>query len=710
MLTRLRAIFAGELEDQIANVKQQIERLTAVSSTAAEQRQAAGELLRAVHSLKGAAGSVGLTAPEAVCHDLEDRLGAAGLPEKLSDVTRIAEDVRGALFHLEEWSRASARAADPALAAAPPDSLSLPRAASSARAPSPPTLPPPSDPALLSGQQVPSQQASNIRVSLGKLDELLASVNDWIVRLQAPHRADRLEELLSALEAVATRGPLTIDKNRLRDLVIHLRSEHRQALTSQKRWSDGLLMHGSEIARELRGLRLQKVSELAEGLERAVQESAKGEGKLAQFRFSGAEARADHQVVERLREPLLQLVRNAVAHGLEVPAERLAAGKTAVGSVELSISAHGADLDIVVSDDGKGINIEKLRQVAEQRGQHLGASPSSAELLDLLCTPGLSTRSTTDTQAGRGIGMDLVKDRIERLQGRIRLESRQGLGTRIEVQVPVDLSMVEVLLVSTGGKSFAIPSTAIRAIQRVRAVAVVYVEGRTFLRHEGELIPLAHLLSTFGANPPSKLEALTPSVVLEAGGKRAAIFVEDLVSVADHVAKPLAERARVPLASAAVLLSGQRLAPLLNAQALCQIVSSCNLATPFGDDMEKPQAKVLIVDDSVTTRQLVRIILEAAGYHVDSEADAEQAWRRLSESERFDAVITDIEMPAMSGLDLLGLIRASVRLHDLPVILVSALAEDDNRRRALDLGADAYLVKSRFDQQKLLSTLEELLG
>lgn len=226
------------------------------------------------------------------------------------------------------------------------------------------------------------------------------------------------------------------------------------------------------------------------------------------------------------------------------------------------------------------------------------------------------------------------------------------------------------------------------------------------------MLPVSDLAEIFDAKrQAASNEGHHACVILKAPGIEAALLVDELVSVGEYVVKPLNDRARVPLARAAVMLSEGRLATLLNVQPLCAqaSLSSVRLAPEF-DLASSARPRVLVVDDSVTTRQLVRIILESANYIVESEADGEQAWLRLRDGERFDALITDIEMPGMSGLDLLTKVRASARLKELPVILITALVTDQERRRALDLGADAYVVKSRFDQQALLDSLEELVG
>lgn len=702
VLARLREVFAAELEDQLGHMAQQLDALTRSDASEQELHHAASELYRAVHSLKGASGAVGLREPEGICHRLEDRLNSAGMPQSVAQIAAVTDDIRRTLCQLERWQRP--------LEGSP----ETPRSAARNSAVESAFQGPTSAPKRLENVSaaLAQQHAATIRVSVQALDELLVTSNDYVVHQRAPEDTDRIYEALAALDERLLESVAEVDRARLSSLVLGVRHAVERQTIEHKRWRATARAHGAELARRIRGLRLQAVADIAVGLESTIREAAVGEEKLVEFTFISSDAKADHHVVTRLREPLLQLVRNAVVHGIEPPDERLSLGKPKTGNVTVHVRSLGTELVISVNDDGRGIDIDALRAAAKEGGYSVGHVGSGTELLSLVCTPGLSTRPTPDTQAGRGIGMDLVRDRIKRLQGQIALHSEAGVGTRVEIHVPVDLSLLEVLVVTVGGgHCFALATSAVQAMMRLTQQSIVIVDGRTFARHQDELIPITTLTNTFDSTHQAlDLEAPAPVVILSAGGKRAAVVVQQLVSVSDCIAKPLGERGSIPLASAAVYLEGGELAPLLSAQELCLLVAECNTTTLHNARPHKPTANVLVVDDSVTTRQLVSIILESAGYHVQTEADADSAWKRLREGMRLDAVITDIDMPGMSGFELLSHIRASARLRELPVILVSAIGEDHSRRRALDLGADAYVVKSGFDQQKLLAILEELIG
>ncbi len=701
VLLQLRELFRAELEDQIANMTRLVALLADESLSEDAKGHAASELYRAVHSLKGAAGAVGLSEPERICHQLEDKLATEGTPLPLARTPALLAQVRASIALLRDfYHRDSSPRMDSEPAAPPTDVRKRPS-----------TVPPP--PSGGYDSVAPSEFATT-RVSLNRLDDLLTATNDWLVRLQASIDNAALEDALDVLESESGGTKNENDaraRERTHQIAQKLKNHYLEMRVKHDRWTEGLRLHASHVARRVRELRLRPVGQLSDALERAALEGAKSEGKSVQFVFTGGDRRADHQVVERLGEPLLQLVRNAVVHGIEPTHQRRELGKPESGQVRISARAEGSELSIIVSDDGAGLDVARLRQLALERGRNLQAEPSGSDLLDLVCTPGLSTRAQANTQAGRGIGMDLVKDRIERLQGRIALDSAPGRGTEVRIRVPLDLSLLEVLVIASDEQLFALSTSAVQQMRRVASKDLVAVEERLYVRHGGALIPVADFRTAFDASaPPLEPEQQVPCVVLEAGEKRAALLVERLIAVGEYVAKPLSERARGPLAHAAILHQSGRLAPLLDAQALCWEAANSNFNPTAREDHAPSRAKILIVDDSVTTRQLVRIILESAGYQVDAEASGEAAWSRLRDGERFDAVVTDIEMPKMSGLELLTRIRASARLRELPVVLVTALAQDEDRRRALDLGADAYVVKSRFDQQALLETIEELVG
>lgn len=699
VLGQLRELFRAELEDQMGAMHRELQALNEPHASDDVKRHAVYELYRATHSLKGAAAAVGYAQPERICHSLEDTLAAFKTGDSSLDTQAITTSVRTTIAALAQWLTSTAGAA-PSDAHSP---SSLPERSS--------TLPPPL------GKDVgerPSQQGS-VRIGLAQLDDVLVTTNEWLTRMHDSVPDRPLSVALEALEAAVNDGERSdaeLSREQLRRLVLNLKHEYGAYQLRHRRWEESLAVRGAQLARQIRGLRLQPVAQLCDALDRAASELARTESKSVNFVFEDRGAEADYQVIERLREPLLQLVRNAVVHGIEPPEQRELQGKPPSGTLRVDVTAHGTELAIVVADDGGGIRLDALKRAAEERGLSVPERLSEADILDLMCARGLSTHQKVDHQAGRGIGMDLVKDRVERLQGSLRLSSTAGQGTRIELRVAVDLSLLEVLLVIAAGELFAFPSGAVKHLRRCRTDEIVLLEGRTFVRDGDRMLPVSDLAEIFDAKrQAASNEGHHACVILKAPGIEAALLVDELVSVGEYVVKPLNDRARVPLARAAVMLSEGRLATLLNVQPLCAqaSLSSVRLAPEF-DLASSARPRVLVVDDSVTTRQLVRIILESANYIVESEADGEQAWLRLRDGERFDALITDIEMPGMSGLDLLTKVRASARLKELPVILITALVTDQERRRALDLGADAYVVKSRFDQQALLDSLEELVG
>ena len=433
-------------------------------------------------------------------------------------------------------------------------------------------------------------------------------------------------------------------------------------------------------------------------------------GKSVELRLRGAALEIDRRVRDGLREPLLHLLRNAVDHGLEAPEARATAGKSPTGVVEIVASLAGRDLCVTIEDDGTGIDVTAVRKAAAARGID-DATASQAELFSLLYEPGFTTRGVVTPLSGRGVGLDIVRQRIAEMHGRVEVESRPGRGARFTVVVPFDLSIVRGLIVRAGNAPFVIVTTAIVRLLRVASADLRAVAGRFYLRDAAALIPLADLDTVLGLARRTRAVAIDegprPCVVLAAGDRRVALRVDALVEERDVVIRPLGARVRrSAFVSGATVIGDGEVAPVLD------VADLVRLARPAQSQEAAPIARrnrVLVVDDSVTTRQLERSILEAAGYEVDVARDGQEAWDLLVAGEVFDLVVSDVEMPRLDGFQLVERVRGGARTERLPVVLVTARDSDVDRRHALEVGASAYVVKGGFDQEALLDILEQLL-
>jgi two-component system chemotaxis sensor kinase CheA len=451
-------------------------------------------------------------------------------------------------------------------------------------------------------------------------------------------------------------------------------------------------------------------AEACEGLERAARDLASDTGKEVDVVIAGADIELDRSILEALRDPLLHLLRNAIDHGLETPVQRQAAGKPGRGRVVIEAALQGDRVRITVADDGRGLEVGAIREAAARR--KLPPPADEREAARLIFSPGFSTTRLVTKLSGRGVGLDVVKSRIEGLHGSVscKLEHRPGLA--VVLDVPLTLTTIRAVLLVAGGQVYALPQAHIETMLRVGPGDLRSMEGHEVLSLGGTPVPVAPLTDLLGLPPPATTAEKTAVVVLKVGDHRLAIAVDELRAEQDILVTNLGARLRrVRHFGGATLLPSGRIALILNAAELLrtafQRTSSASLAQRL-TTRAPDRKRLLVVDDSVTTRTLVKSILEAAGYAVQAAADGNEAWQLLQERGA-DLVVSDVEMPRMDGFDLTAAIRRSPRFRQLPVILVTALESEVDRMRGMEAGADAYLPKSAFDQRNLLETVSQLL-
>jgi two-component system chemotaxis sensor kinase CheA len=363
-----------------------------------------------------------------------------------------------------------------------------------------------------------------------------------------------------------------------------------------------------------------------------------------------------------------------------------------------------------VADDGRGIDPAGLIEAARRRGLQPPSDPARA--LELVFLPGFSTLEEANDVSGRGVGLDVVASAVRAMRGNVSVSSELGRGTRFELTVPATLYGLRAVLVREGSQTFAIPAVDVVRVVRLAAGQVRASDGRAVLAGP-EPLPIAPLGHALGlAAGPWDAAAGRLALVLDAGGERAAFAVDDVVAERELSLHPLGPRLRgVPLASAVAVLPSGELAVVLASHALVEAARGRRAAParhpPPGPE-EPRRRRIVLADDSATTRALARSILEASGYEILPAADGEQAWSLLQQHGA-DLVLTDVEMPRMDGFELARAVRQSGRFARLPVVLLTGLASEADRRRGLEAGADAYLVKSAFDQRELLDTVADLL-
>jgi two-component system chemotaxis sensor kinase CheA len=446
------------------------------------------------------------------------------------------------------------------------------------------------------------------------------------------------------------------------------------------------------------GMRTLPLSVIAGPLPRAVRDMARAAGKDVGFAVTGADTELDRVILESLSDPLVHLLRNAVVHGVESPAERERAGKPARGRVELRAVPRGSVVEIVVADDGRGVSPE-VTEKARREGS----------LTDLLARAGYSTAAEVTDLAGRGVGLDAVKTYARSLGGSIEVRSEPGRGMDVVLWFPLALALAEVLLFERGGAVYGVPLAAVEEVVTVTQPLVL--QGRPALEIRGKSLPVYDVAALVGAAAPP-LRDRPPALIIAAGGRRVIASCDALLGQEEVVIKSLGPLlAGVEGYLGAAILGDGRIALLADPAMLAR--GSRHVPGTAAPDAAAGLAaapKVLVVEDSFTVRELQRSILEAAGYPVVTARDGRDALAALDRDAGIALVVTDLEMPELDGIGLTRAIRADTARSSLPVVIVTSHGAEDDRRRGIEAGADAYMAKRSFDQRSLLSTVERLVG
>jgi two-component system, chemotaxis family, sensor kinase CheA len=404
-------------------------------------------------------------------------------------------------------------------------------------------------------------------------------------------------------------------------------------------------------------------------------------------------------------------VRNAVAHGIEPPAERLRAGKPATGTVRVDVQRRGRRVTFSCRDDGRGVDAERVRAEAVRKGlvsRDAAAALDGEALAELLLRGGLSTSRTVDTVSGRGVGLDVVRDTAARLDAQVALRSEPGRGTTVEIAVPVSVAALTALHLEASGALAALPLDAVRRTAFVEPARVVRLPDGAGIEHEGAVIPFVPLAQVLRRPAPPAPRRFWSAVVVEAGAQLLALGADRLAGTSDVVVRPLPRfvDADPAVAGAALDAEGN---PLLVLDPAGLVAGAPAAAYRPGEGERARRAPILVVDDSLTTRMLEQSILESAGYEVELATSAEEALDRIR-GRRFGLFVVDVEMPGMDGFEFVRATRADPRTAATPAILVTSRGAAEDRQRGLDAGASAYIVKGEFDQGRLLAHIEELLG
>jgi len=473
----------------------------------------------------------------------------------------------------------------------------------------------------------------------------------------------------------------------------------------------------NELSRSLNDLhdramrtKMVPVSTITDQLARAVRDLARSHGKEVRWEIQGADTELDRSVLHQLSDSLTHLVRNAVDHGIETPAERERAGKSPQAVLRLHAMQLGSEVIIAVTDDGRGIDAESVRREASRLGIPT-EDLAEDDLLALSFQPGLSTADFVTDLSGRGVGLDVVRANVEAAHGRVELHSQRGVGTEFRIIVPITMAVLRCLLVEAGGQRFALPFHRVLRTRAHQSSDVAHAEGREMVWFEGHTVPVDTLSEAIGLHGEQSSSGTV--VVLADTSRRHAFTVDRLIGQRDVVVKALSPLLpHLPVIAGASVEADGSILVVLDPPGLIERARRSSGPLGSRSPTEAPSVhrpRVLVVDDALVVRELQRGILQRAGFDVRVAADGQQALAQLA-GEASDLVVTDVEMPKMDGFALTEAIRAHPALANIPVLIVSSQSSDADRRRGLDAGADGYITKSAFDEAGLLTAVNRLLG
>ncbi len=749
--------FAVELEEQIQVI---IDGLLVLEKGAAgdERHQVLENIFRAAHNIKGAARGVGVTdvsdiahhlesmfavlkreninpdgtvtdialesldamrkAMAAFCADQQPYLNKAGLLERLE---KVATAVESKTLTTEE-------VIDPAVVSRSDDETNVVVPAPESTVVEKESVHQRETPSV--AQPAESPAADVVRIKLEKLEKLAAimeelqvtkiEMDDHLVSVQ--HLRNRVQDLASGWQRNKNRGMSRTSADtdfwlkQSTDAITELDWVSERAYREMRSSASRLGILVESLQDSVRMMRLVPVATLLRPMTRSVRDIARELNKKINFEISGDDIEIDRVVLDGVRDPLIHLLRNALDHGIESPQQRLDKGKPAEGRLHVAVSRESGRIVLTVQDDGEGISLEKISASARKKKivsdvelQVMGRD----EILDLIFRPGFSSKEIITSISGRGIGLDVVVANLRKLKGSVQVETEEGRGTRFILRLPITLATEHGVLVRAGGTVFAIPTSAVDRIMEIRLEQILEVEASHAILHGGRTIPLRDLGTTLELGAYERINSKTlPVMVVAKGWDSVAFLVDEIIGEREIVVKPLRPPLQVVRNITGGTLTGSgEVIMVLNPSDLVDSGLRGSLLQLKGVQSEQQQVKVqrvLVVDDSITTRSLEKSILEHAGYKVSVAVDGRQAWGLLQE-QVFDLVVTDVEMPQMTGFELTALIKQSDKLKNMPVIIVTSLANEQDKRRGIESGADAYIVKGQFETKILLDVVGQLI-
>lgn len=584
-------------------------------------------------------------------------------------------------------------------------------------------------PSKTSSQVFREENAQSVRVHLRKLDHLMDLSGELVMYKARSQEAglhiQQIEEKISSFkqewrsfQKQLSQGATLKDfKEQMEDFLQGIEKLGKKTASTFTEGFNQLNQVSEDLRDGIMELRMVPLKHLFEMLPRMMRDLVREESKPARLILEGENIEVDRKIMELLREPLIHMIRNAISHGIETPEVRAKRNKPAEGTVSISARREGDQILIEVKDDGGGIDPEVIKRkalamnlVAERDLENL----REWELLRFIFLPGFSTRDKASAISGRGIGMDIVEKTLVALKGTVGIDSKPGEGTIFSLRLPLSLATTHVLLTQVGPENYAIPIHTIREILQLNMSMVEKVENKDAIHLRNRTVPLVDLATILKRPFGGSLAQRKIALILSDGDKSLVAFgVDKILGEQEIVSKSLGNQVQKVrhIQGGSILREGEVILILNSAELLHSSRSVSGLVSSRiqEDDPspERQRCRILVVDDSITTRRLEKAILDTAGYLVDTAVHGEDALNKLK-IQKFDLIISDVQMPVMDGLELTRRIKKDPGLQKLPVIIVSSLDQREDKEAAFSAGASGYITKGEFNQENLITLIEEL--
>lgn len=596
-------------------------------------------------------------------------------------------------------------------------------------------------------------QTETVRIAVDKLDPLLRQAGEMVaVKLTAGQRVADLRSVLSTIEqwkqcwAKESSQEKAVGRllTRKADKSVGFQGDgaHAASVARFLEWNQGVFKsleenvkslirsaeneartHGAmvdDLLEDMMNVLMLPCSSILEVIPKVVRDLARDQGKEIYVEIHGGDLEIDRRILDEMKDPLIHLVRNCVDHAIEDPQERELKGKPGRGTITVAVSqVSGNQMELVVSDDGRGIDLAGVREAALKRGvlsEHEKLASEGQDALALVFRAEVSTSPVVTDISGRGIGLTIVREKVENLGGNVTVATVPNEGTSFRILLPVTLSTHRGILVSAYGQLFVIPTGTVERVARIREDSVKTIGNRETIEIDGRAIPLVFLGDVLELPPIERNNGgspFIPALILRSGDSLVAFRVDGVLQEQEVLVRFLGKQlSRVRNVAAATVLGSGKLATILNVPDLIKSATKARSVVPESAESSELPGKtaksILVVEDSITSRMLLKNILESSGYHVKTSVDGMDAWNALNR-EHYDLVVSDIQMPRMDGFQLTSSIRGDEKLAQLPIVLVTSLGSREDEEKGLEAGANAYITKGNFDQNNLLEVVGRLV-